>query len=711
MNTELVVQTDTDTSKSKRRRKSIIPFGFPKKKSLGSLCDSMESASSDSETQESSVKLRSPRSLFKRSKLNSTNSVNYDDLKDTILHSDDNNVKLTLSTNNAANNDSNQITFPNNHSNNSDKLKTSPRVGILELKDPKLKRRSSKATSLVDSSKSDSEGVRKKRRRSRVLSSVLPKMITKKNSQDGSPTQSKISLANTPKPISDPPTKTSSNELLLLLAANKLELTLTKEEIEEAEEILNNLESPRTKTGNEVLNLNFLTPEHNSNSESSEELNNSKKIELSKGDVNHPGTIVYEDDVCDEFDVSELSKSSADFVANELEGKLDSELIVENDHSLLSFPLQSMSGSRLVILSNSNGVIIGEDETANENDNGKKEEVEISNNKIFEHETSSELCFSVSESEVKFEITPPNSSRSVVATSFINLPSSPSSSSPKSSSRRSSRRERKKSIGSKGEDDSIPKHDSSSTLTTPNHDNALLISDLPKPTLDSGIESPKDNVQESALDCSPIQISSDSSLDLPIQKKQSRRSRKQQEKADAKQEKKEKADEEDKNKFARKSSKFFNKANQQHFFSDRSHDFTPSHVKQQFQQLKRNRSKKRDLDKDDIIINDGDSYLHTEPVTARQEHPTTPEKSGRKFSLLRRKKINLGGGNEFCAGCGKVVYKMEKIVALGRAWHRPCYSCTKCKITLLPHIEYEVEHQPYCKHHYYSEMYSKKNVK
>ena len=54
---------DTDTSKSKRRRKSIIPFGFPKKKSLGSLCDSMESASSDSE-QESSVKLRSPNLYY-----------------------------------------------------------------------------------------------------------------------------------------------------------------------------------------------------------------------------------------------------------------------------------------------------------------------------------------------------------------------------------------------------------------------------------------------------------------------------------------------------------------------------------------------------------------------------------------------------------------------------------------------------------------------
>ena len=64
--------------------------------------------------------------------------------------------------------------------------------------------------------------------------------------------------------------------------------------------------------------------------------------------------------------------------------------------------------------------------------------------------------------------------------------------------------------------------------------------------------------------------------------------------------------------------------------------------------------------------------------------------------------VRLGGGGEVCFGCKRTVYPLEKIIALDRAWHRPCFCCTSCGVTLLPHSKFQIDNKPYCKHHFNS---------
>ncbi|XP_078466356.1 cysteine-rich protein 1 [Lampetra fluviatilis] len=49
-----------------------------------------------------------------------------------------------------------------------------------------------------------------------------------------------------------------------------------------------------------------------------------------------------------------------------------------------------------------------------------------------------------------------------------------------------------------------------------------------------------------------------------------------------------------------------------------------------------------------------------------------------------------------CPKCTKEVYFAERVTSLGKDWHRPCLTCTKCKKTLTPGSHAEHEGQPYC---------------
>ncbi|KAL4640777.1 cysteine-rich protein 3 [Arapaima gigas] len=44
----------------------------------------------------------------------------------------------------------------------------------------------------------------------------------------------------------------------------------------------------------------------------------------------------------------------------------------------------------------------------------------------------------------------------------------------------------------------------------------------------------------------------------------------------------------------------------------------------------------------------------------------------------------FAGETSLCPGCGKAVYFAEKVMSLGRNWHRPCLRCERCRKTLTP---------------------------
>jgi len=56
--------------------------------------------------------------------------------------------------------------------------------------------------------------------------------------------------------------------------------------------------------------------------------------------------------------------------------------------------------------------------------------------------------------------------------------------------------------------------------------------------------------------------------------------------------------------------------------------------------------------------------------------------------------------NSKCAVCGKTVYAMEFIGAAGKAFHKACFKCTKCKSNLRADNYATLGDVFYCKTHY-----------
>uniref|UniRef100_A0A8C8VWI7 Cysteine-rich protein 3 n=1 Tax=Peromyscus maniculatus bairdii TaxID=230844 RepID=A0A8C8VWI7_PERMB len=54
------------------------------------------------------------------------------------------------------------------------------------------------------------------------------------------------------------------------------------------------------------------------------------------------------------------------------------------------------------------------------------------------------------------------------------------------------------------------------------------------------------------------------------------------------------------------------------------------------------------------------------------------------------------GETSLCPGCGEPVYFAEKVMSLGRNWHRPCLRCQRCKKTLTAGSHAEHDGIPYC---------------
>jgi len=55
---------------------------------------------------------------------------------------------------------------------------------------------------------------------------------------------------------------------------------------------------------------------------------------------------------------------------------------------------------------------------------------------------------------------------------------------------------------------------------------------------------------------------------------------------------------------------------------------------------------------------------------------------------------------EICGGCEKRVYPMDLMSACDKSWHRGCFKCTHCKMTLNMKTFAAIAGDPYCKAHY-----------
>eukprot|EP00116_Pleurobrachia_bachei_P005977 sb/3466239/ len=53
-----------------------------------------------------------------------------------------------------------------------------------------------------------------------------------------------------------------------------------------------------------------------------------------------------------------------------------------------------------------------------------------------------------------------------------------------------------------------------------------------------------------------------------------------------------------------------------------------------------------------------------------------------------------------CAACGKAVYPTEKLNCLDRVWHKTCFKCQECQMTLNMKNYKGYEKKPYCHSHY-----------
>nr|XP_055037538.1 LIM zinc-binding domain-containing Nebulette-like [Misgurnus anguillicaudatus] len=56
--------------------------------------------------------------------------------------------------------------------------------------------------------------------------------------------------------------------------------------------------------------------------------------------------------------------------------------------------------------------------------------------------------------------------------------------------------------------------------------------------------------------------------------------------------------------------------------------------------------------------------------------------------------------NPACARCAKIVYPTEKINCLDKNWHKGCFHCEVCKMTLNMKNYKGYDKKPYCSAHY-----------
>ncbi|XP_076455256.1 uncharacterized protein LOC143289902 [Babylonia areolata] len=65
------------------------------------------------------------------------------------------------------------------------------------------------------------------------------------------------------------------------------------------------------------------------------------------------------------------------------------------------------------------------------------------------------------------------------------------------------------------------------------------------------------------------------------------------------------------------------------------------------------------------------------------------------------------GGGEKCGICQKTVYQQERVEAGGIPFHKGCFKCNNCKMSLNLNNYGQAEGVLYCKKHYQEEVVAK----
>ncbi|KAM9075201.1 cysteine-rich protein 3 isoform 1-T1 [Megaptera novaeangliae] len=113
------------------------------------------------------------------------------------------------------------------------------------------------------------------------------------------------------------------------------------------------------------------------------------------------------------------------------------------------------------------------------------------------------------------------------------------------------------------------------------------------------------------------------------------------------------------------------------------------------------------------------SYLYKSPTpTPASATPLSPSRFSPprpRTGLPQGKKSpphmkTFTGETSLCPGCKEPVYFAEKVMSLGRNWHRPCLRCQRCRKTLTAGSHAEHDGVPYCHIPCYGYLFGPKGV-
>ncbi|KAF7690678.1 cysteine-rich protein 2-like isoform X1 [Silurus meridionalis] len=119
-----------------------------------------------------------------------------------------------------------------------------------------------------------------------------------------------------------------------------------------------------------------------------------------------------------------------------------------------------------------------------------------------------------------------------------------------------------------------------------------------------------------------------------------------------------------------------------------------------------------------VNIGGAGSYIYKTPVNEEQISSTTtpPRAEERRTTAPPRGPVKAASFSSFsgepntCPRCNKTVFFAEKVMSLGKNWHRPCLRCERCSKTLAPGSHAEHDSQPYCHKPCYAVLFGPKGV-
>jgi len=87
------------------------------------------------------------------------------------------------------------------------------------------------------------------------------------------------------------------------------------------------------------------------------------------------------------------------------------------------------------------------------------------------------------------------------------------------------------------------------------------------------------------------------------------------------------------------------------------------------------------------------------PAAAAEKKASVPASSS-SGGAAASSPSKFGGGSLKCAGCGKTVYAVEKLVMFNKTYHKWCFKCSVCGASLNMNNYSASGGQIYCKPHY-----------